>query len=297
MKKYYNFFQFNKFTTLSQIAFLVGLSLLFTTPPPLHADAIEDRYEIEKISEEEARKRISAFRDFHYEGDFSFKFDFINMPRNGDPHVYPATLWGTWNSNAPHTRYDISTSNGQSLQILIQSGTNPKIWTSHSKGPVQELDKKDWFKPLFDNITYTYFDLSLSFIYWDNFTYLGPKRIKGRPAQTFILKPPAEITAVNPNLSGVYLALDSDYNVLIEAQLLDKEGKIIQSTKLNGFKKVDREYVIKQVDVIDEITHDKTRLDVAAAILNTSIKSEFFEPNSLNKENPNFHIQNYQHVR
>lgn len=279
------------------LAFLQILSIFSL---PAHADFFERRFnpEVDRIDVAEGRERIEAFRNFRYQGDYSFQFELVHMPRRGGRDVYTGTLWGGWNAQGPITRVELQPQCGgqQVIRLLIQNGPVARIWVLGEKG-VQELAQKDWLNPLFDNVVYTAFDLSLSFLFWENFAYQGPNRVKGRPAQIFIMSPPPEFAKCHPCLGSVYMAMDNCYNVLLQAEVRNLEGFPTKSIKLNNFQKVGEEYIIKQMDVIDEVTHDKTRLEVTAAAMNLSIDYSYFTSNSLSNENPKITKDNYYPVR
>lgn len=261
------------------------------------ADFYERRFnqEGERIDAAEGRDRIAAFRNFRYQGDYSLQFALIHMPRRGGRDMYMGTLWGSWNAQGPITRVDLKPCNpGQRpIRLLIQNGPAAKIWILGEGGRVQELAQKDWFHPLFPNTVYTAFDLSFSFLFWDNFAYQGPKRVLGRPAQLFIMYPPSDFAKDNPGLSGISIAMDTSYNVLLQANILNCEGNSMKSIKLNNFQKVREEYIIKQMDVIDDITHDKTRFEVTQAAMGLSIDPTYFTPQSLSGENPQISRDKY----
>lgn len=278
-------------------------SLLIIGSLPLFAgsDFFERRFnpEVDRINTAEGRERIAAFRNFRYNGDYSFQFELIHMPRRGGRDVYMGTLWGGWNDQGPITRIELRPCDGNQkpITLLIQNGPMAKIWFLGEGGKVQELPQQDWFKPLFPCTVYTAFDLSLSFLFWDDFAYQGPKRIKARPAQIFVMYPPEDFARNHPALGGVYMAMDDCYNVLLQAEILNREGTSMKSIKLNNFQKVGEEYIIKQMDVIDEITHDKTRLEVTEAAMCLSIDHRYFTPQFLSSESPKISRDNYQPVR
>lgn len=248
------------------------------------------------INQEEGRQRINAFRNFRYSGAICLNFSLINIPYHGNREVYTGTLWSSWNNQGPVTRVEITPPPhlGQApLRLLVQSGVNAKIWHLGPDNNVYPLPEEEWFKPLFKNIdiVYTPFDLSLSFLFWPEFTYEGPQKVKGRLAQLFIMVPPADLVKVNPYLSGMHIAMDMEYNVLLEADMLNCEKQSLRSTRLNSFKKVCDEYIIKQLDVIDNITRDKTRLEVTSAAMGLTIDPNYFLPENLSKQNPEINPQ------
>lgn len=279
-------------------AFLIGVSSL----PPLLAveDWFSQKRALPYIDQEEGRRRIVAFRNFHYEGDICLNFSLTNISRTGGREVYMGTLWSSWNDQGPVTRIELMPQNGlgqQSIRLLIQNGPDPKIWYLGSGNKAYVLPEQDWFKPLFNNIVYTPFELSLSFLFWPEFTYEGPKRVKGRIAQLFVMLPPFDFVRANSNLGGVHIAMDTEYNVLLQADVLNREGAPIKSIKLNSFKKVNGEYIIKELDVVDNVCKDKTRFEVESAALCLSIDRSYFTPENLAAENPRISNEYFSFVR
>lgn len=241
------------------------------------------------IDQEEGRQRINAFRNFRYSGDICFNFSLINKPCQGREEVYTGTLWTTWNNQGPITRVELippQNLGSSSVRLLIQNGPAPKIWYLGEGNKVYPLPEQSWFNPLFNNIPYTPFDLSLSFLFWPEFTYEGPQKVKGRLAQLFIMLPPASLVQAIPNLGGMHIAMDMEYNVLLQADMLNKANESVKSIRLNSFKNVNGEYIIKQFDVIDNITRNKVRFEVDSAAVGLSIDPSYFIPENLAMQNP-----------
>lgn len=258
------------------------------------------------IDQEEGRTRIEAFRNFRYEGDICLNFSLINMPYGREKQVYKGTLWSSRNDQGPITRIELMPSSGynqQPIRLLIQNGfkrnrfgedTNPKIWYLGNGSQVYPLPEQDWMKPLL-NTLYTPFELSLGFLFWPQFTYEGPKRVKGRVAQLFVMLPPVDFAKANPNVGGVHIAMDMEYNFLLQADILNRVGAPMKSIKLNSFKKVQEEYIIKELDIVDNVTKDKTRFVVDSAALCLAIDRKsiepsdnysYFTPENLARDNP-----------
>ncbi len=241
------------------------------------------------IDQEEGRRRINEFRNFRYSGDICFNFTLINKSCRGHEERYTGTLWSTWNNQGPVTRVELTpgqSPGSSSLRLLIQNGPAPKIWRLGEENKIYPLPEQAWFSPLFNNIAYTPFEFSLSFLFWPEFTYQGPQKVKGRVAQVFIMLPPANLVQAIPNLGGMHLAMDMEYNVLLQADMLNKSNESVKSIRLNSFKKVNGEYIIKQFDVIDNVTGDKTRFEVDSAALGLSIDPSYFLPENLALPNP-----------
>lgn len=246
------------------------------------------------IDFEEGKRRLDKFRNFRYAGGYSFKFNLVNIPRRGCSCVsYSGILLGDWNDKGPILRIEFD----NSKRLLIQSGFTPKIWVQNADDPVTELPYDKWFEPIFEDIDYTPFDFSLNFIFWDYANYEGPIKVKGRPAQKFLMKLPSELAKSNPHLGGAFLEMDNFYNVILGAELLDKNNDKVRAYSLLNFQEVKGEYIIKGIDVIDNATHDKTRFQIVAAAMSLLIQPQLFEPEGLAGWEATIDNSRYQYLK
>lgn len=231
------------------------------------------------ISFQEGQRRLDAFRKFRYAGGgYSFKFQLIDLPRRGRAYLtHSGTLLGDWNEKGPVMRVEFD----DGKRLLLQGGFHPKIWMKEGDGPVRELSYEQWFRPIFEDSNFTPFDFSLNFIFWDYSNYEGPDKVKGRPAQRFLMKLPDYLAQSNPQLGGAYLQMDDAYNVILGAELLDRDNRQIRSYKLLNFQEVRGQYILKGIDVVDNETRHKTRFYVTAAAMGLAINREVFEPQGL----------------
>jgi len=247
------------------------------------------------LTPEEAGNRLQVFRDQRLSKDFTFQFELEHIPRRGDSSVYNGYLWGTWNEQGPlmRARFSINpdTISGPSLEIILQNGKRPRAWfrqieSTESQDPATlpafiELPPPHWYRPILPQVDYTPFDLLMPFTYWDDTSYVGPEKVKGRPAQVYKALPPANFPGANLKFSSINYALDDSYNALLRVQLLDKEQKSSQTFQILSFKKVeDEQWIVKTIDLINEDTRDKARFKVKGAKLHGTLPGVVFDPSS-----------------
>jgi len=255
--------------------------------------------EVPSISQQEGFLRLQAFCNFRYDGDFSLKFSLIHMPRANLETYYFGTLWASWNEKGPITRVQLKPANnpqGEDIELLIQNGPAPNVWLKKNGQEVRELSNSELMHPLADPLLYTPFDLQMNFIFWPKFKYEGPQRFRGRAAQTFQMIPPENLSSAIPQLGTVNLIMDDYYNAMLEAELADKSGKILRAMKILDFQKVQGEYIIQRIDLVDDKTHDKTRFQVNAAAMNLRIPDDFFEPSALGSDYPHIPSSRYSQL-
>jgi hypothetical protein len=123
----------------------------------------------------------------------------------------------------------------------------------------------------------TAFDLQMPFLYWNDFVFEGLARVRGRPAHVFLMYPPAEVSARRPELTGVRVYLDTQFNALVQAEQIGVENRSLKSITILDLKKVDEQWIPKSIDVRDELTRNKTRFAVTGAALGLDLLPTLFE--------------------
>lgn len=258
---------------------------------------IPERRDPPEITWQEGLARIKHFRSQRLKGDYSLRFELRHMPRMDVEHKYYGVLWGSWNEQGPVTRFSIwpETRAGglEEIHLLLQNGPDARVWIQKRGDSPYQIKDHELLAPLFDNIAYSSFDLLTSYLYWPEFKYEGPSRTKGRPAYQFLMFPPEKTAQVG----SVRMFLDAYYNVLLKSEVLNKKGEKVKSLTLLNFKKVDEEYIIKTVDVRDDVTRDKTRLRIHGAALGLKFSSDFFVPENLGNRPPSVTEEQYTLVR
>lgn len=278
--------------TLQTATRKLGIAVLFTTSllqaQPGRGPAPE---RLDSINPDAGYQVLEALRNARYDGDYIFKFELRHMPRRGQSTLYRGTLFGTWNDAGNQTRIDLdprplgveTTKNGEDrLRLLMQNGTNPwVVRLSESSKSIDQLNQESLYEPLIPGITITPFDLLMPFLYWENASYEGPKRIKGRPAHQFLLSPPADLVDVERGFEQVRIAVDEDYLALLRVDLLDENANVIKSYRILNFKKVSGEWIVKSIDLVDHITREKTRFHILSVAMGQDLDRSNFQAESL----------------
>jgi hypothetical protein len=229
--------------------------------------------------------------DFHragIAGTYWLAFELRVMPRTGPERLIPGQLLGTRNADGPVSRLTLPGSAGlQSEQRwLIQSGSRPATWHwDGATGVTHELTSAESLQPI-AGTDLTPFDLQMPFLYWTDFVYEGVANVRGRPAHSFILYPPADPGAARPGLTGVRVLLDTEFQAFMQAELLGEKGATEKTIAILDLKKVGEQWIPKSFDIRNSLTRDKTRLTVTAAALNLALPAAAFSPDALGAEAP-----------
>ena len=241
-----------------------------------------------KADQTEGAKILRDFRASGIAGTYWLSFELRVMPRKGDERTVTGQLLGTRNESGPITRLTLPGAGGLATEQrwLIQSGPQPAASTwSGATGVTSTLAATDAFQPI-AGTDLTLFDLQMPFLYWPEFVYEGVAKVRGRPAHSFVLYPPADLAAAQPGLTGVRVLLDTQFQALVQAELLGAKGATEKTITILDLKKVGEQWMVKSIDLRNSVTRDKTRFTVNAAALNLELPPETFTPGALAAEAP-----------
>ncbi|NCG08861.1 MAG: hypothetical protein GWO81_04755 [Verrucomicrobia bacterium] len=266
---------------------MCGLFFIFLLPQyEASGDGARPRF-AEALKPDAVQPFLENFRGQRLQGDFCFKFILEHLPRRGRTVRYEGTLWGSWNENGPVTRFAIEpvnvqeeTRKGRRLEWIAQNGPQSQVWARVKQGdPFVPLGAAGLMEPLFEGVLYRPFDLLMPFVYWDQYQYEGPKAIGTRLVQQFLMYPPATVNI--PQVHAVRMGLDSQYQALLRIENLDTNQEVLTHLKVESFKKVQAQYIVKRITLGDTASGERTRFRVIAAAVGLQFTEDVFDPQSL----------------
>ncbi|HWZ94842.1 MAG TPA: outer membrane lipoprotein-sorting protein [Opitutaceae bacterium] len=230
----------------------------------------------------EGRRVLEDFRAKGIAGDYFLEFELHVLPRRGDERVLAGQFWGTRNGQGPLSRVAIVTDAAKKteLHLLVQNGPSPAVWSWDGSDAAKPLDVAALFAPV-AGTNLTAFDLQMPFLYWPDFDYQGLARLRGRPTHQFLLHPPKDFAEKYPSLAGVRVYLDTQFNALVQVELVGHDGQTLKTISLLELKRIGEQWIPKSFDVRDEVTRDKTRFLVKGAALGLKLPPEVFMPAQL----------------
>jgi len=244
-----------------------------------------DRYKT--IDPEEGGRRIANFRNQRLEGDYCFHFELEHLPRRGERVTYYGTMWGSWNEQGPVTRIQLLSNNQNpeggaksvAIELIIQNGPVPRAWSRLDANADFKLLRGDaLYESVLPNVTYSAFDLQMPFVYWDEYVYEGPGRVQSRIAQQFLMQAPAGSVARQRGIDAVRIGLDDAYDALLRIEVLDEQQEELSRFTVESFKKIQGQYIVKEVTLKDYTTRDRTRFKVKAASVGLVLEHNVFNP-------------------
>ena len=121
----------------------------------------------------------------------------------------------------------------------------------------------------------------MPFLYWPGATVEKIARVMGRPAYAYLFNSPPEFLGRSGGVAAARAYLDTQFNALMQTELIGPTGRVVKTFSLVDLKKVAEQWIPKQADYRNEITRDKTRLQVTGAALNLRLPASVFEPSQL----------------
>jgi len=269
-------------------AFLAGAVLLSARPAPRMLQSNPDAAE--------GLRALEQFRRAGLAGDYWLEFDLRVLPRKGAERSVRGQLFGTMAAGGPVSRLVLpGTAGVASEQRWLFAGNRADAWRA---GPganaARAVAGAEAFAPL-AGTDIALFDLQMPFLGWTDAVYEGLAKVRGRPAHTFLMYPPAGVTTARPELGAVRVSLDGQFLALVQAEQLDPAGKPLKTITVLEVKKLGEQWIVKSVDVRNALTRDKTRFTVSAAALNQRWPAALFSADGLAEENPSVASSTIQH--
>lgn len=242
-------------------------------PPPNYL-------QLGKPDQKKGAEIMSDFRQRRFDGDYFLEFELRAMPRRGDDRRVPGRLWGGLNDHGPITRVEIASGQAADVErFLVQGGPSAKAWRCTGLTPVR-IDPEALFQPLAGS-DLTMFEVQLPFLYWNDFVYEGVAKLRGRPAHAFLMYPPDDIAKARADLQGVRVYLDTQFGAMVQAEQVDTDNKVVKTLSILELKKIGERWMVKTIDLRNEVTRDKTRFSVTAAALGQKFPEGVFAPAAL----------------
>lgn len=241
-----------------------------------------------KPDQAEGARILREFQRVGIGGTYWLSFELRVMPRQGPETTVSGKMTGKPGDPGPLTRIAVG-----DRHWLVQSGPQPVAWVADKGSPVRELTAGETLEPV-AGTDLSIFDLQMPFFYWTDFVYEGLTRVRGRPAESFVLYPPADLAAARPELTGVRVQLDSQFHALVQAELLGADGVVRKTISILDLKKVGERWIPKSIDIRNHQTRGKTRFNVTAAALDLELPGHVFEPEGLGEPLPEIPTEKVQ---
>ena len=242
-----------------------------------------------KADPEEAARILEQFRRSGIPGQYYLEFELHALPRRGEEQIFQGRLWGGRNEQGAISRVELTDAKNQKHRLLIQNGEHAAVW-KFTQGKVAALSVAELFQPLIPGVEVTAFDVQMPFLYWPDATLEKITRMRGRPSNAFLFRAPASFTQQHAEVTAARAYLDTQFNALMQTELLGANDRVVKTTSLLDLKKITdpvtrrEQWIPKAFDVRNETTRDKTRFVIKAVALDLELAPAVFQPASLAEE-------------
>jgi hypothetical protein len=237
--------------------------------------------QVGKPDAKEAARLVEQFRQAGLPGEYYLEFELRQLPRRGsDGPTFAGRWWGSRNDEGAVVRIELTDVTGTTHRMLLQNGANARVWRLQEGQPV-EMDVQALMAPLVPGIEISAFDLQMPYLYWPGASVEKITRVLGRPAYAFIFPAPAAFKAQFAGIGAARAYLDTQFNVPTQTEVLGPTGQVVKSLALLSLQTVNRQTLPKSADYRNEVTRDKTRLQVTAVGLNLDLPDVLFRPPNL----------------
>ena len=255
--------------TASSVCLFFALVAAGLAPAPLAAQSRLNRpaphyVQLTPPDQKAGAEILREMRAAGLDGDYYLEFQLRVLPRRGEERRIPGRLWGGRNGDGPVTRLILKAAGAASTpaagvdaskaekRLLVQGGPKPAAWQwpAADGSSSIEIDEGALFAPL-AGTDLSAFDLQMPFLYWSDFVYEGKTRLNDRPADTFLLYPPASLAARRPDLAAMRVYLDPQYHALVQAEQLGENERLLKSMRVVELKKIGEQWMVKAVELSD----------------------------------------------
>lgn len=240
------------------------------------------------VDQNKGRALLGTIRSSAIEGDFYFDFQIRLRPKRGASVRTPGRLWGSRNDLGPVTRLAINPGSKDQRDLIIQSGPRSAVWVwpraagseKNAPGATAPLAPEAMFEPL-AGTDLTPFELQMPFVYWDDFLYEGLRSGNGRVTHAFLMRPPPDIAAAQPELAAVRIYYDEGFKAITVFEILAPGGRPAKTMKLKEFHIVAGQFCLRKAELRNEATGNGTDFDIRLTGVKLTLPRDLFLPEAI----------------
>ena len=143
-------------------------------------------------------------------------------------------------------RYTISDAFGQKLEQLAVTRDGKTASLAYEKGDPSAAASAPSLGGGIQNTALSWMDLTLGFLWWHGGTIIGREETRGQPC--YVLDRHAPADEANPYAS-VRIWVDTRVSMLLQADGYNKLGDCVRHLSVKSFKKINDEWMIKDLEI------------------------------------------------
>lgn len=241
----------------------LGFLLLLPTLAPAQFKFREppNRRDPQTMAETDGRIVWQNFQRNRAVGTFHLDGRLVYRPLRLPSESFHLTIEGVWSGEREQTLITLRNSAGSMLRrkVVTENGQVRlfDVSTANDDEPVT-LPDDDLQQPFIDQLPFTWSDLLMDFLHWEQVEYIGPDRYLGRPAHRFALANPLPDTSP----ARIVVTVDEDYAALLKAEFYSPDNNLVKRMRIGGFKQFDEEWMFSELIWEMRLRRESIRLDV-----------------------------------
>ncbi len=165
--------------------------------------------------------------------------------------------WGSDPSLVSYTLRDNQNKDLEQLTVIRRGKRDPKY--KYAKGdPLVTQNVPDLFAPV-QGTDLSWAEISLMFLWWKGAKTVGVETIRSRPC--YIVETPSP-DRMKKTYGRTRIWIDQSYKMLLQAESYDSKGKLVRRMTIKSFKKIDDQWMIKDIDIQSFPANYRTRLRI-----------------------------------
>ena len=244
---------------------------------------------LERLSLEEANAQIALLRSHQKIESCMISFDFIQRKKDS---VKPTTTQGVLllassNQKIFKRLFLIDKEGSVLVDYIFHQSDVSKAWKRLASQSVFTLiDESEMFSELSKDILFRPVDVLMPYIYWNEFSYEGPKTYGiSSVIQNYIFSAENSPAFMSQGVSSVRVSVDSKYSSVRKIEYLNG-ANILSELFVSGVKKFENLWMISRLVFKDK--NNKTIFKVKEASALTKEETFlFFDPSNVKDENMN----------
>jgi hypothetical protein len=169
-----------------------------------------------------------------------------------------------WSRQPLMARYTLRDAFGLDLESLtVIRGEGEPVQYRYMKGsPLESATLPDLHAPI-QSTDVSWADLSLSYLWWKGGEVTGVARLRGQ--KCYVLKVPAPADAAEvgeTRYAGATMWIEKSSGMLVQADAFGEGGTVVRRVIMRSLKKIDDQWMAKDIDILSLPSGDKTRFRV-----------------------------------
>ena len=164
-----------------------------------------------------------------------------------------------WGAVQPMARYDILTTKDDPVETIhAVRHTDGSLLLSRFIGADMKPATTPELSSQVLGTDISWLDISLDYVWWTNPTIVGEEKVKGRICDILEVEPPAPIK----DCAKARLWVDRGQRVVMQAAQVDEEGKETRKMWVRAVQKIDKRWVMRDIEVETTGSGHRTRLHI-----------------------------------